>query len=143
MGGEAQSPRFSMAHAANLVPFRVNFVFLSSVLLTTFLVPSNDARLLGGTGITSSPFILACQEAGIGVVPHVLNAGMMVSIMGNGAEAVYISSRVLRTMAHQDLISEWFAQVDSKGRPRRSLVITAVAAVVLTYINLTGMSEES
>ena len=31
IGGEAENPRFSMAHATKLVPFRVNFVYMLSV----------------------------------------------------------------------------------------------------------------
>ena len=41
-------------------------------------------------------------------------------------------------MGHQKLIPEWVAQVDRKGRPVRSLLITCLTAIVLTYINLSG-----
>ncbi|KAF2143960.1 uncharacterized protein K452DRAFT_356932 [Aplosporella prunicola CBS 121167] len=143
MGGEAESPRYSMAHATKLVPFRVNFVFLSTVLLVTFLIPSSDDRLLGGSGVTASPFIIAAKDAGVPQVSHILNAGMMVSIMGNGAEAVYIASRVLRTMAHQKVIPEYMAQVDSQGRPRRALIFTTAIAIALTYANLSASGSET
>lgn len=58
MGGEAQSPRFSMAHATKLVPFRVNVVYMVSIVFITLLVPSNDERLLGGSGVAASPFVI-------------------------------------------------------------------------------------
>ena len=138
MGGEAENPRFSMAHATKLVPFRVNFVYMLSVVFITLLVPSNDERLLGGGGVAASPFVIAVTDANIPGIPHILNAGMIIGILGIAAESVYISSRIARTMAHQKLIPEFIARVDANGRPRWALAITVVVATFLTYIQLTG-----
>ncbi|KAL0931428.1 amino acid permease [Colletotrichum truncatum] len=136
MGGEAESPRFSMAHATKLVPFRVNFIYMLSVVFITILVPSNDSRLLGGSSVAASPFVIAVDDAGIKGISSLLNAGMMCGVLAIAAEAVYLSSRILRTMAHQRLIPERLARVDSKGRPRLALIITCVVATVLSYIQL-------
>ena len=136
MGGEAESPRYSMAHATKLVPFRVSFIYITSVVFITILIPSNDDRLLGGSGVTASPFVLAVQEAGIPVIGSLLNAGIMCGVLAIGAEAVYLSSRVLRTMAHQELIPERLARVDDRGRPRLALLITSAIAAILSYIQL-------
>ncbi|RDW76926.1 hypothetical protein BP6252_04979 [Coleophoma cylindrospora] len=138
MGGEAQSPRFSMAHATKLVPFRVSFVYMLSVVFITLLVASDDSRLLGGSGITASPFVVAVSDASIPVIPDLLNAGMMCGILAISAESIYLSSRILRTMAHSKLIPEAIAKVDDAGRPRCALIITAVVATFLTYINLSA-----
>lgn len=138
MGGEAASPRFSMAHATKLVPFRVNVVYMLSVIFTTLLVPSDDSRLLGGTGVAASPFVIAVQDSGIPAVPSLLNAGMMIGVLGIAAESIYLSSRILRTMAHQGLISERLATVDDKGRPRVALLITCTFALIVAYIQLAG-----
>ncbi|KAJ5247958.1 hypothetical protein N7524_011918 [Penicillium chrysogenum] len=136
MGGEAESPRFSMAHATKLVPFRVNVIYILSVVFITILVPSDDDRLLGGSGIAASPFVIAIQDSGIPGIASLLNAGMMCGILGLAAESIYISSRVLRSMSHQRLIPERLARVDDKGRPRLALMITSVVAVILAYIQL-------
>ncbi|CAP85993.1 Pc20g06640 [Penicillium rubens Wisconsin 54-1255] len=136
MGGEAESPRFSMAHATKLVPFRVNVIYILSVVFITILVPSDDDRLLGGSGIAASPFVIAIQDSGIPGIASLLNAGMMCGILGLAAESIYISSRVLRSMSHQRLIPERLAGVDDKGRPRLALMITSVVAVILAYIQL-------
>ncbi|KAM0428953.1 hypothetical protein ACHAPT_006756 [Fusarium lateritium] len=138
MGGEAESPRFSMAHATKLVPFRVNFIYMLSVVFITILVPSNDERLLGGSGVAASPFVVAVQDSGIPFISSLLNAGMMCGVLAIAAESVYLSSRVLRSMAHQGLISPRLANVDSKGRPRLALIITSLVAVILGYIQLSA-----
>ncbi|KAJ5550278.1 hypothetical protein N7461_004976 [Penicillium sp. DV-2018c] len=136
MGGEAESPRYSMAHATKLVPFRVNFIYVVSVVFITILVPSDDDRLLGGSGVAASPFVIAVQDSGIPGIASILNAGMICGVVAISAEGIYLSSRVLRTMAHQNLIWQRLAKVDSRGRPRLALIITSVVAVVLSYIQL-------
>ena len=115
---------------------------MACIIFITVLVPSNDERLLGGSGVTASPFVVAIQDVGIPVVSSVVNAGIMCGILAISAESIYLSSRVLRTMAHQRLIPGWVAQIDSKGRPRRCLYITCGMAVIFTYMNLSGKSRE-
>ncbi|KAI8213063.1 hypothetical protein K4K52_006380 [Colletotrichum sp. SAR 10_76] len=125
-----------MAHATKLVPFRVNFIYMISVVFITILVPSSDERLLGGSSVAASPFVVAIEDAGIKGISSLLNAGMMCGVLAIAAEAVYLSSRILRTMAHQKLLPERLAQVDNKGRPRWALLITCIAALIMSYIQL-------
>ncbi|KAL4893027.1 proline-specific permease [Aspergillus ambiguus] len=143
MGGEAQNVRYSMAHAAKLAPIRISIVFLVSISVISTLVPSNDDRLLGGSGVTASPYVIAMKDAGIRVAPHITNAAIIVSIVGSAAEALYTASRMLRTMAHQALIPEIFANVDSRGRPTMALLITGATLILLTYINLSSGGVEA
>ncbi|KAE8416584.1 amino acid permease-domain-containing protein [Aspergillus pseudocaelatus] len=41
---------------------------------------------------------------------------------------VYVASRILRTMSHQKLISEFLAKIDDKGRPRVALLTKCLVA---------------
>ncbi|KIW63963.1 hypothetical protein, variant [Phialophora macrospora] len=138
IGGEAKNPRYSMAHATKLVPFRVNFIYMVSIIFITILVPSNDDRLLGGSGVAASPFVIAITDSGIPGIASLLNAGMICGVLAIAAESVYLSSRILRTMAHQRLVPERLARVDSKGRPRLALLITCLTATFLNYIQLSS-----
>ncbi|KAL5361488.1 amino acid permease/ SLC12A domain-containing protein [Aspergillus floccosus] len=139
MGGEAQHVRYSLAHASKLVPVRISIVFLLSISMISILVPSDDDRLMGGSGATASPYVIAMNDAGIPVIPHIVNATILIGVIGNAAVAMYTASRILRAMAHQALIPEFFARVDSQGRPRVALLITGTIGTLLTYINLSGM----
>ena len=143
IGGEAENPRYSMAHATKLVPFRVNFIYMISIVFITILVPSDDDRLLGGSGVAASPFVIAIQDSGIKGLPDLLNVGIVCGLLAIAAESIYIASRILRTMSHQKIIPEFFAKVDSKGRPRMSLIVTCVVGVFLAYINLSGETLSS
>jgi len=143
MGGEAKSPRYSMAHATKLVPIRVSTVYMLAVTFITILVPSDDPKLFGGSGDTSaSPFVIALEHAGITGLPDFLNLVIMVGIVAIAVESVYISSRIMRAMALQGLIPKFISRVDKEGRPRWALAITIAIAVMLTYINLSGSGSE-
>ncbi|RAL03201.1 proline-specific permease [Aspergillus ibericus CBS 121593] len=138
MGGEAESPRYSMAHSANLIPWRVAVLYLVSVVLVSLIVPSNDPRLLGGSSTTTSPFVIAVEDAGIKGIPDLINACLIIGILAIALECIFLPSRILRTMALQKLLPSFVANVDEKGRPRWALIITAITAIVLTYMSLSA-----
>ena len=128
----------SVAHAAILVPIRITVFYLISVVLLGILVSPYNKNLFGGSSVASSPFVIAIEQAGIKGLPDFLNAIIVVGVAAIAAEGFYSASRILQTMSHQGLIFNFFAKVDSKGRPRLSLLTTALLAVVLTYINLSA-----
>ncbi|CRL29437.1 Amino acid/polyamine transporter I [Penicillium camemberti] len=140
MGGEAESPRYSMAHSANLIPWRVAVFYLVSTVLVSIIVPSNDPRLLGGSGVAASPFVIAVQDAGIKGVPDLINICMIIGVLAIALECIFLPSRILRTMALQKLLPAFIAKVDERGRPRWALTITALAAVLLTYMSLSVLN---
>ncbi|KAI7262354.1 hypothetical protein KC345_g9451 [Hortaea werneckii] len=138
IAGEAVSPRYSVAHAVNLIPARVTGLYLVSMMFIGLLVPANSDRLLGGSGVAASPFVISIDEAGIKGLPDLLNVVIMFAVMSIGAESVYVASRILRAMSHQRLIPHWIARVDRRGRPRTALAITLGVAIALTYCNLSA-----
>ncbi|KAL4881049.1 amino acid permease/ SLC12A domain-containing protein [Aspergillus karnatakaensis] len=142
LSGEAKSPRYSMAHAGNVVPWRVSVFYMVSVVLVSVIVPSSDNRLLGGSGVAASPFVIAVSDAGIKGVPDLINACMIIGILAIALECIYLPSRILRTMALQKLLPSFIANVDESGRPRWALLFTGVVGVILTYMSLSGNGLE-
>ncbi|CAI7624658.1 unnamed protein product [Penicillium glandicola] len=138
LAGESKSPRFSVAHAVFLIPIRVSFFYLVSVVLIGILISPYNVNLLGSSGVAASPFVIAIEQAGIKGLPDFLNVVIIFAVAAIAAESFFIASRILQSMAHQGLISGVVAKVDSRGRPRVSLAITSFLCIILTYINLSG-----
>ncbi|OJJ59919.1 hypothetical protein ASPSYDRAFT_1175351 [Aspergillus sydowii CBS 593.65] len=139
LAGESKSPRFSVAHAVFLIPIRVTVFYLISVALIGVLISPYNGNLLGSdSGVASSPFVIAINQAGIEGLPDVLNVAIIFAVAAIAAESFFIASRILQSMAHQGIIPAWVSKVDSRGRPRISLAITSFLCVTLTYINLSG-----
>ncbi|GAA91587.1 proline-specific permease [Aspergillus luchuensis IFO 4308] len=142
MAGEAESPHYSMARSANFVPWRVGIFYLVSVVLISLVVDSDDSRLINGSSVVSSPFVIAAQDAGISGVPDLINACIILGILALSLECIYLPSRILRTMSLQGLLPAFIAKVDKIGRPRWALTFTAVAGTVLTYLSLSANGTE-
>lgn len=138
LAGESKSPRYSVAHAVILIPIRVTVFYLTSVTLIGILVSPEDKNLFGSSGVAASPFVIAINQAGISVLPDILNAVIITAVAAIAAESFFVASRILQSMAQQGLIHSYIAKVDSRGRPRVSLAITGVLAIILTYINLSS-----
>ena len=92
MGGEAESPRYSMAHSANLVPWRVGVLYLVSVVLISLIVPADDSCLLGSSSSAASPLVIAVQNAGIKGIPDVINARMIIGVTAIALESIFLPS---------------------------------------------------
>ncbi|KAI1624021.1 AAT family amino acid transporter [Exophiala viscosa] len=135
MGGETKNPRYSMPRAVKSVGIRVYFFFMLIVIFITLLVPLNDERLLGGSGINASPLVIALNDAGINGIPQLLNAAFLIISATGGLEPLYIASRVMRHMALSGMLPKKLANVDSKGRPTWALFVTGLFTITFTYIN--------
>lgn len=138
LAGEAKSPRYSVGHAAFLIPIRVTTIYLVCIVFISILVPADSPSLYGSSGVAASPFVIALNEAGIIGLPDFLNCVILIAVASIAAESIFIASRMLRFMSHQNLIPDWVAYVDSKGRPCWAIGITLVAAIALTYCNLSA-----
>jgi amino acid transporter len=113
-------------------------MYVLSVVFIGLLVPSDDHRLLSGSGVTASPFVIAVTDAGIPGLPSFINVCMIIGILAIALECIYLPSRILRTMSLQGFLPQFIANVDSRGRPRWALAITSAVALLCTYIGLSS-----
>ncbi|EFW99737.1 amino acid permease [Grosmannia clavigera kw1407] len=138
LAGETGNPRYSVAHAAFLIPIRVTAFYITSVVFIGLLISPTNSQLFGNKGVTASPFVIAIKQAGITGLPDFLNAIIVIAVASIAAESFFIASRILRSMAHQRLIPGILARVDAKGRPMPALLLTTAMTILMTYINLSA-----
>jgi len=76
---EAVNPRKSLPKATKQVFWRIFGFYILNVFIVGLIVPSDSNVLLGSSGANTkaSPFVLAVELAGIKVLPHIINAGML------------------------------------------------------------------
>ncbi|KUJ06915.1 AAT family amino acid transporter [Mollisia scopiformis] len=133
--GEADMPRWNLPRACKNLLIRIFVFYLGSVTLITVLVPYTDPRLLGTSSIAASPFVIAMNDAGIKVLPDILNVVVLVGLCAIGAESLYISSRISTAMARMHMFPKIFGRIDTQGRPYMSLLIAMALSTIMTYIN--------
>jgi amino acid transporter len=98
-----------------------------SIVFIGLLVPYNDPRLLGSKqenfSSAASPFVIAVRNAGVKVLPSMINSIILITVLSVANSSIYGSSRVLNAMAEAGLAPKAFAYVDTKGRPLRCLYL--------------------
>jgi len=126
---ETKNPRKSLPTAVKQVFWRISLFYIVSLFLVGLLVPYNDPRLLAGgnADTATSPFVISIKNAGIDVLPSVMNVVILISVLSVGNSSIFGSSRTLAALADQGQAPKFLGYVDRKGRP---LVAIGVASVI-------------
>lgn len=103
--------------------------------IVSLLVPFGDSRLLGSTSedAKASPFVIAINNAGINVLPSIMNVVILISVLSVGNSSIYGSSRTLAALAEQGKAPPIFAYVDQRGRPLVAIIFASVFGL-LCYV---------
>ncbi|KAJ5207609.1 amino acid permease/ SLC12A domain-containing protein [Penicillium cf. viridicatum] len=134
LAGETQRPRQNIPKAAKRILARVVLFYIITILMITFLIPSNDPDLLKTTGTAAqSPFVLAAKRAGIKVLPSIINAVVLTSAWSAGNSILMGGSRVLFGLAQERHAPAVFKRINGWGVPYASVVVMSLS-VSLGYL---------
>jgi amino acid transporter len=131
---ETANPRKSLPTAIKQVFWRITLFYIVSLTLVGLLVPYNDPRLLqdGSANAAASPFVISIENAGIEVLPSVMNVVILIAVLSVGNSSVFGSSRTLAALADQGQAPKILGYIDRKGRPLVS-ICTASALGFIAY----------
>jgi yeast amino acid transporter len=129
---ETANPRKSLPTAVKQVFWRITLFYIVSLTLVGLLVPYTDSRLLrgGSADATSSPFVIAINDAGITILPSVMNVVILISVLSVGNSSIFGSSRTLAALADQGQAPRILGYIDRKGRPLVSIGISASLGLI-------------
>ncbi|KAI9774234.1 MAG: hypothetical protein M1835_006057 [Candelina submexicana] len=142
VAGEAEHPRYNLPRAIKTLMWRIFLFYIISMLFLTFVVRYDNSSLVGGSNANSSPFVVAIKDAGIQVLPHILNAIVMLCVCSVGSTSIYISSRTLLAMAEDGFAWKFFGKTDKQGRPYNALIFTGACGMILAYLNCSSTGAE-
>jgi yeast amino acid transporter len=137
---ESANPRVTLPKAVKQVFWRICLFYMVSLTIVGVLVPYNDPQLLNGTSSSdanASPFVIAVRNAGIGVVPSIMNAVILISVLSVGNASVYGSSRTLAALADMGQAPKILGYIDREGRPLVAIIVSS-ALGFLCYIVAAG-----
>ncbi|TQV95298.1 dicarboxylic amino acid permease [Cordyceps javanica] len=146
--GEAQNPRRTIPKAIRLTFYRILVFYCLSVLLVGMIVPynskelafANSAASTKGASAASSPFVVAAQLAGVKVLPHIINACILVFVFSASNSDLYIASRTLYGLASDESAPAIFKRTDKRGVPYVALGTAALFAC-LAFMNVSSDSK--
>jgi amino acid transporter len=124
---ETANPRKSLPTAIKQVFWRITLFYIVSLTLVGLLVGYNDPRLLSGgsADATASPFVIAIRDAGIDVLPSVMNVVILIAVLSVGNSSIFGSSRTLAALADQGQAPKFLGYIDRQGRPIVSIGIAS------------------
>ncbi|KAI0745638.1 amino acid permease/ SLC12A domain-containing protein [Earliella scabrosa] len=139
-GAEVRDPRRSIPRAIRSVYVRILLFYIGGVTIIGLLVPSNDEGLSLGDGTAAaSPFVIAMKNAGIQVLPSIINAVILTSAWSAANSNLYISSRALYSLALNGNAPKIFMKVTRHGLPWVSVAVGTCFA----FFGFMGISNGS
>ncbi|KAL2832354.1 amino acid permease/ SLC12A domain-containing protein [Aspergillus pseudoustus] len=129
--GESVDPRGNLPRAFNGMFYRLTTFFILGTLCVGVLVPSDDPTMAeafktNAPGAAASPYVIAMDRLGIPVLPHIVNAMILLAAFSAGNSYVYCASRTLFGLALDGKAPRFFTKCTKAGVP-----IYCVAAVLL------------
>ncbi|KPM43679.1 General amino acid permease AGP2 [Neonectria ditissima] len=138
--GEAENPRFIMPRAYNAVFYRLTTFFVLGSLCVGILVPYDDKELTAAfkdaePGAAASPYVVAMNRLGIPILPHIVNAMVLLSAFSAGNSYVYCASRSLYGLALEGKAPKVFTTCTRTGVPVYCVVVVLLIAL-LSFLQL-------
>ncbi|KAG6298617.1 hypothetical protein E4U45_004965 [Claviceps purpurea] len=140
-GAETQNPRQNIPKAAKRVFWRIFLFYLATVFCIGLIVSSADKALTARSGDAgASPFAIAATNAGIKVVPSIINAIVVTSAWSAGNSAMLVGTRTLYGLALDGHAPPFFKRTNRFGTPWIS--VAAVASfMLLGYLTLSSAAS--
>lgn len=102
--GESENPRKNIPKAVRRTFWRIIIFYVLGTLALGMIVSSNDQNLLGAQasgapGAARSPWVIGITNAGISVLPSIINAVVLTSATSSANAFLYAGSRSLYALA--------------------------------------------
>nr|WP_310617196.1 aromatic amino acid transporter AroP [Pantoea cypripedii] len=126
---EADNPEQSIPKATNQVLWRILIFYIGSLAVLLSLLPWT--RVTADT----SPFVLIFHELGDSLVANALNVVILTAALSVYNSCVYCNSRMLFGLAQQGNAPKALLNVDKRGVPVATILVSAVATALCVLIN--------
>lgn len=141
--GEAINPRHTLPVAFRTVLYRLVIFYVGSALCVSILIAYNDPRYLSLTSESSngasSPYVVAMENLGIHVLPHIVNAVILTSAFSAGCSYTYTSSRCLYNLAKKGFVPKFLEKCTKQGVP----IYCVLASVCFSLLSLMQLGSSS
>lgn len=153
--GESENPRRDVPRALKSVFWRIMLFYIGAIAVIGTLIPYTNPNLLRAdeTDIAYSPFTMVFDNLGIALAASVMNAVILTAILSAGNSGLYVSSRMLYSLAVEGKAPKIFMRVNKRGIPMPALLMTAAiglfgfvtalvgqGAAYTWLINISGLS---
>ena len=126
---EADNPEISIPRATNQVIYRILIFYVGSLAVLLSLMPWTRV------GPDTSPFVLIFHDLGDALVANALNVVILTAALSVYNSCVYCNSRMLFGLAQQGNAPKALMNVDKRGVPVASIMVSAATTALCVLIN--------
>ena len=126
--GESRS-RDDVAKAVRLTFGMLFLLYLGAITVLVGILPWNNA------GVTESPFVTVFRSVNLPGASNLMNFVVLTAALSGANAALYVSSRMLFSMARNGWAPGALGKLNTKGSPNLALLVSSygiVVAVILT-----------
>ena len=128
--GEAADPKRAITSAFKSTMFRLAFFYLLTIFLILTL---SDWRKTAAGG--ESPFVSVMRATHIPYAPAVVNAIILIAALSAMNSQLYITSRMLFTLARAGQAPSLFGQLTARGVPVPALLASTAGIAIAAVLN--------
>lgn len=143
--GESANPRKNIPSSIKMTFFRTIAFYILSIVVIGMCVPYNDPKLAFNPGSTgsnaASPFIVAIENSGVKVLPHIINGSFVLFVFASGVAGYYIAARTLYGLAVNGHAPKIFVKTTENGNPIYSLIFSSIFSL-LAFLNASSSSAK-
>jgi AAT family amino acid transporter len=127
--GEAQHPETSIPRAMRMMLLRLILFYVLAIAVMLMMTPWRQLAE-GGGGLTGSPFVRAFTAIGIPAAAGAMNLVVISAAVSSANANLYMTARMLMSLAHAGYAPPWLALVSRTGVPLRAVAVTSAGVGV-------------
>lgn len=131
--GEAQDPRAAIPRAMRTMVLRLVLFYVLAVTVMLAMTPWTKIGESGGS-LTGSPFVRAFATVGVPYAATLMNLVVISAALSSANANLYLTARMLFSLARSGYAPGWLAAVNDHGVPRRAVLAASagmIAAILL------------
>lgn len=121
--GEAKSPE-EIGRAMRITFAMLTFLYLGAIAILVGVMPWNRA------GVSESPFVTVFRSVNIPAAGHLMNFVVLTAALSGSNAALYVSSRMLFSMARTGWAPARLGQLNKQGSPKLAVLFSSFGIVV-------------
>ena len=121
--GESTSAT-EVARAVRMTFLTLTFLYLGAIIILVGVMPWNHA------GVTESPFVTVFRSVRLPGAGHFMNFVVLTAALSGANAALYISSRMLFSLARTGWAPSALGRLNSKGSPTLALLVSSYGIIV-------------
>ena len=121
--GESSSAK-AIASAVRMTFLTLTFLYLGAIVILVGVMPWNRA------GVTESPFVTVFRSVSLPGAAHFMNFVVLTAALSGANAALYISSRMLFSLARTGWAPSALGRLSKKGTPTLALLVSSYGIIV-------------